>query len=57
MKIEKNIEENHEAKLVVEVEAEKMEQYKRRAARKISERGKIAGFRPGKAPYHMVVQN
>lgn len=57
MKIEKTIEENHEAKLVVEVENEKMEQFKRRAARKISERGKIAGFRPGKAPYQMVVQN
>ncbi|HXD10164.1 MAG TPA: trigger factor, partial [Anaerolineales bacterium] len=57
MKIEKTIEENHEAKLVVEVEPEKMETYKRRAARKISERGKIAGFRPGKAPYHMVVLN
>jgi trigger factor len=39
------------------VETEKMEQYKRRAARKISERGKIAGFRPGKAPYDMVVRN
>ena len=57
MKIEKIIEENHEAKLVVEVEPEKMETYKHRAARKISERGKIAGFRPGKAPYHMVVLN
>ena len=57
MKIKKTIEENHEAKLVVEVEAEKMDVYKRRAARKISERGKIAGFRPGKAPYHMVVLN
>ncbi|NJC98001.1 MAG: trigger factor [Anaerolineae bacterium] len=57
MKIEKIIEENHEARLVVEVEPEKMEQYKRRAARKISERGKIPGFRPGKAPYHMVVLN
>ncbi|MBK9926957.1 MAG: trigger factor [Anaerolineales bacterium] len=57
MKIEKTIEENHEAKLVVEVDAEKMEQFKRRAARKISERGKIAGFRPGKAPYDMVVRN
>lgn len=57
MNIEKTIEENHEAKLVVEVDAEKMEQYKRRAARKISERGKIPGFRPGKAPYHMVVLN
>lgn len=57
MNIEKTIEENHEARLVVEVDAEKMEQYKRRAARKISERGKIPGFRPGKAPYHMVVLN
>ena len=57
MNIEKTIEENHEAKLVVEVETEKMEQYKKRAARKISERGKIAGFRPGKAPYNMVVLN
>jgi len=57
LKIEKTIEENHEAKLVVEVEPEKMDVYKRRAARKISERGKIAGFRPGKAPYHMVVLN
>ena len=57
MKIEKTIEENHEAKLVVEVEPELMDTYKRRAARKISERGKIPGFRPGKAPYHMVVLN
>ena len=57
LKIEKSLEENHEAKLVVEVEPEKMDTYKRRAARKISERGKIAGFRPGKAPYEMVVRN
>jgi trigger factor len=57
LKIEKTIEENHEAKVVVEVDADKMEQFKRRAARKISERGKIAGFRPGKAPYHLVVQS
>ncbi len=56
MKIEKTVEENHEAKLVVEVEPEKMDTYKRRAARKISQRGKIAGFRPGKAPYDMVVR-
>lgn len=57
LNIEKTIEENHEARLVVEIEPEKMEQYKRSAARKISERGKIPGFRPGKAPYHMVVLN
>ena len=57
LKIEKIIEANHEAKLVVEVEPEKLDTYKRRAARKLSERGKIAGFRPGKAPYEMVVRN
>ena len=57
MKIDKTIEENHEAKLVVEVEPEKMDTYKRRAARKISQRGKIAGFRPGKAPYEMIVRS
>ena len=56
MKIEKNIEENHEAKLVVEIEPEMMDKYKRKAARKISERGKISGFRPGKAPYDIVVR-
>ena len=57
MKIEKLIEDGHQAKLIVEVEPEQMDVYKRRAARKISERGKIAGFRPGKAPYNMVVLN
>jgi len=57
LKIEKTIEENHEAKVVVEVEPEQMDKYKRRAARKISERGKIPGFRPGKAPYEMIVRN
>ena len=57
MKIDKTIEENHEAKLVVEIDPQLMDTYKRRAARKISERGKIAGFRPGKAPYEMVVRN
>ena len=56
MKIDKTIEENHEAKLMVEIDPELMDKYRRRAARKISERGKIAGFRPGKAPYDMVVR-
>lgn len=54
MNIEKNIREDHQAELTVEVEAERMEAMKRKAARRISERGKIPGFRPGKAPYEMV---
>lgn len=54
MKIDKTIRDDHQAELVVEIEAERMEAAKRRAARKLSERGKIPGFRPGKAPYEMV---
>lgn len=54
MNIEKNIRDDHQAELTVEVEVERMEAMKRRAARKIAERGKIPGFRPGKAPYDMI---
>jgi len=43
--------------LTVEVEPEKMEAYKHRAARKLAESGKISGFRPGKAPYEIIVRN
>lgn len=54
MNIEKNIRDDHQAELTVEVDAERMEAMKRRAARKMAERGKIPGFRPGKAPYEMI---
>ncbi|MBN8654194.1 MAG: trigger factor [Anaerolineae bacterium] len=54
MNIEKQFQEDHTVKLVVEVDQEKMAVYKKRAAAKISERGNISGFRPGKAPYHIV---
>ncbi len=54
MNIEKNIREDHQAELTVEVDAERMETAKRRAARKLAERGKIPGFRPGKAPYEVI---
>ena len=54
MNIEKNIRDDHQAELTVEVETERMEAMKRRAARKIAERGKIPGVRPGKAPYEMI---
>ena len=56
MNIEKQIQEDHSAKLIVDVEQEKMDVYKRRAATKISARSKIPGFRPGKAPYDLVVR-
>jgi trigger factor len=57
LKIEKTIEADHQAKLTVEFEAEILEAYRRQAARKMAERGKIPGFRPGKAPYDVIVRN
>ena len=56
LNIEKQYQEDHSVKLVVEVDPAKMETYKKRAATKISSRGSIPGFRPGKAPYHIVVR-
>ncbi len=56
MNIDKQIQEDHTAKLIVEVDSEKLEQYKRRAATKLSSRSKIPGFRPGKAPYDIVLR-
>ncbi len=56
MNIEKQYQEDHSVKLIVEVDQEKMTIYKRRAARKISERSKVPGFRPGKAPYDIIVR-
>ncbi len=56
MNIEKQYQEDHSVKLIVEVDQEKMNTYKRRAATKISTRTKIPGFRPGKAPYDIVVR-
>lgn len=57
MKIEKQLLDDHQIQLTVEVEAEVMEANKRRAARQIAKRGKIPGFRPGKAPYDVIVRN
>lgn len=48
--------EDHQVKITVEVDSENFESSKRRAARKLSKRAKIPGFRPGKAPYPVIVQ-
>jgi trigger factor len=56
LKIETEIQEDHQAKLTVEVEVDVMEGMKRRAARKIARRVRIPGFRPGKAPYQVIVR-
>ena len=57
MNIEKQYQEDHSVKLIVEVDPETMTTYKRRAATKISSRSKIPGFRPGKAPYDIVLRS
>lgn len=57
MNIEQQILENHQVKLTVQVEESKLEEAKHRAARHISQHKKIAGFRPGKAPYPIVLRN
>lgn len=56
MKIDKQPLEDHQVKLTVEVEPEKMEQAKKTAARQIARQVKVPGFRPGKAPYQVIVR-
>jgi trigger factor len=56
LKIDTLIQEDHQAKLTVEIEDERLEEMKHKAASKLSVRVKIPGFRPGKAPYPVVVR-
>lgn len=55
MKTEKTYTDDHQVKLKTEIEVDLVEQFKRRAARKIATSTRIPGFRPGKAPYNMVL--
>lgn len=56
MNLEKSILDDHQAQVVVEVEADRVKAARQRAARKLATRGKIPGFRPGKAPYDVIVR-
>jgi trigger factor len=55
LKIDKEFTNDHQVNITAEFDTDLYEQYKRRAARKLSEKNKIAGFRPGKAPYGIVL--
>lgn len=55
MKIETKPTDNHQVQIIAEFDAEVFEGYKRRAAKKIAKQAKIPGFRPGKAPYNVIV--
>jgi len=57
LNIEKTIQEDRQAKLTVTYTSEEFEGFKRRAAKKISKNAKIPGFRPGKAPYKVIVNH
>ena len=57
LKIETQTLEDHQVKLIVEPGAEALESAKQRAARRLSKRAKIPGFRPGKAPYPVIVRH
>jgi trigger factor len=48
--------EDHQVKLTVEVDSEQLEGAKRKAAKKIAKRIKVPGFRPGKAPYQVILR-
>lgn len=47
---------NQIARLTVEIEGQRWEQAKQKAARELSRRYRIPGFRKGKAPYKVVVR-
>lgn len=47
--------ENHTARLTVEVDAERIEGAMRQTARQIAKKGRVPGFRPGKAPYNVIL--
>lgn len=47
--------ENHTARITVTLEPELLEKAMRQAARRISQKSRIPGFRPGKAPYEIVL--
>ena len=57
MKIDSERLEDHQVKLTVEFDDETFEGAKRRAARQIAKRTKIPGFRPGKAPYNVILRS
>lgn len=56
MKIQSTPRDDHQVQLVVEVENEMLERKMHKAARTFAEKAKIPGFRPGKAPYEVVIR-
>ena len=57
MKLQTERIDKHRAQFTIEIEPERLESEKRKAARKISRQVNIRGFRKGKAPYRLVAQH
>jgi trigger factor len=56
LKIELQAQEDHQSKVIAEFPAGELERYKHQAARQIANKAKIPGFRPGKAPYDVILR-
>jgi trigger factor len=54
LKIDQKPLEDHQIHLTVEVDSDRLQDARRRAARQIAKRVKVPGFRPGKAPYNVI---
>jgi trigger factor len=54
LKIETTTRDDHQVKIIVEIEPNQFESARHRAAHKIADKVKIPGFRPGKAPFDVV---
>ena len=54
MKIDQETLDDHQIRFTVEVEKTTLESARQKAARKIAQRVKIPGFRPGKAPFSVI---
>ncbi len=57
MNIQTEHNEHHQALLTVELDIAQLEQKKQQAAKKLARSTRIPGFRPGKAPYHMILRH
>lgn len=57
MKIEQTYLEDHQLELTVETEQEVFEKAKHLAAKELAKGKKIPGYRPGKAPYQLIVNH
>lgn len=57
LKIEQTYLEDHQLRVTVETDPESFEKEKHKAARELSKDTKIPGYRPGKAPYQLIVNH